>query len=483
MAARCDPAQGCVESAVVDGAACGEADCVSAFVCIQGRCVTRAVPDGAPCGPTSVCQSQGRCTAQVCVQAPATPLTRLWSYEVAEPRVHGLVADGTGNLFTVVCASAGSFRSQCSMLSLDPQGALRFRTPFPHITDTGSGGLWTHLVVAGDLVISAVEQSRLVAVDRLTGSVAWVADTRTWGLFPSSTNVVRPVSVGFDGAHTLVATLEGRSFGSITGSALVGLELSTGALTRSFALPAQGSSLVIDRAANLYLSHGSGGPAWEDTLTSFDAAWNLRWQRLAGPPPDNRIRSIAGTHGDQLFWAHPTAGEFTGVSDGSPLARPAPQGFIRGTVWNDEALFVLRQFCPPLATCTGFSDFHLEVLIVPADGSAHRQATPLARLSWFTSLWLTDAGTTLLSLRAFPAPASLLDLDADGGLRMSCPLGLDNRRSPSANPVFAQGRYLLLTTEEGYRPRIDAWSLPGYAPASRGWVSELGGPGQGLRAR
>ena len=72
MAARCDSLQGCTESPVSDGTACGEADCVSAHVCIQGACAVRPVPEGAACGRGSLCQQQGRCTAQVCVLPAVT---------------------------------------------------------------------------------------------------------------------------------------------------------------------------------------------------------------------------------------------------------------------------------------------------------------------------------------------------------------------------------------------------------------------------
>ena len=97
-------------------------------------------------------------------------------------------------------------------------------------------------------------------------------------------------------------------------------------------------------------------------------------------------------------------------------------------------------------------------------------------LYWFSSPWLTDDGTVLLTVGDRTAGSMLLEVDTTGATVMECALGLERRRQMWVGPVLASGRYVMLTTEggDGYNPRFDAWTLPGYAPATRGWVSERG---------
>ena len=481
MIGRCDPTSGCVESPALDGIGCGEADCITAHVCIQGQCVSRAVPDGAACGKTTVCQAEGRCAAQVCVQPAASSLVKLWSHQViANHWTIGLVGDDAGSVFTVECANAGTFRAQCELLSLAVDGAVRFRTPFPYVSDTGSGGTGGQLIVAGSVVIVAVEPSRILAVNRVSGLIAWSLDTRTLGLFPPSVTHVRPVAVSFDGARTIVVALEASSSGSIGASALAGLELSTGALVHSFPLPAQATSLVLDREANIYLGHGSGGGIWLDTLTSFDASWAVRWQRVSAPA-DLRIRILAAVNGTSLFWTQPAGSELASTSSGALGTASGIQGNVSGVVWSDQALFVLHRLCPTVS-CPIFIDQRLHLTVRPSDGSRARD-TVLPVLSWYTSPWLTDRGTALLAVRDATG-TFLREFDSAAALAMQCPFALEDR-IPRARLVFAAGRYLLSSAEDtdGFNPRVDCWSLPGYAPALRGWVSERGGPEQDLRGR
>jgi hypothetical protein len=207
----------------------------------------------------------------------------------------------------------------------------------------------------------------------------------------------------------------------------------------------------------------------------------VRWQRTIAPANSN-IRILAATHDGKLLWEHSTAAELASTSDGSTTG-PAPLGLTWGAVWSDDALFVMHQFCPG-ASCSSFYDFRLEVVVVPSDGSRPRAAA-LPDLYWFSSLWLTSRGTALVSLRDRTGPALLNELDASGATLMSCPLSLETSRQPRASPAFSAGRYVMLTGQDvdGINPRIDAWGLPGYAPASKGWVSEHGGPEQDLRER
>ena len=272
LAGSCSNTLGCVDNPVVDGTACGAADCVTAEVCVSGQCVSRAVPDGAACGEETVCRPRGVCTASVCVQAPAAALTRAWNY-AAPPGGYllGLVADDTGNYFTAECHNVGQFRSQCALVSFDAAGAERWRTPFTHESYTGTGALTDSLMIAGGRVISTIGPSWVDAFDAASGAHDWSVDTHSAHFFPKGDpDWVRMLEAAYDGVDQLVLLLEGNSVGSIGEDVVVALSANTGALRHTLPFPRQGFSFVLDRSRNLYLGHSSGIGVGSDTITSFD---------------------------------------------------------------------------------------------------------------------------------------------------------------------------------------------------------------------
>lgn len=169
VAPVCDAVTGCGFAPVVDGAACGTNDCMTAHVCIGGQCVTRPAPDGSECSAPTVCRGAGLCRNQVCELPTSNALSPRWRYtppadhEVAflghvdalgnlyatESWIGAPMAQGNGpqgeqdaedrNGFGIAClpdeADGGSFCGAppnpnvpiTALLSLTPNGVVRFK--------------------------------------------------------------------------------------------------------------------------------------------------------------------------------------------------------------------------------------------------------------------------------------------------------------------------------------------------------------------
>lgn len=85
----CDRVSGACESVpVADGVRCGDianTSCTAVDICVNGQCVERDPPEGFACAPSTPCQGEGRCEAEVCVRPPATPLVPRWSVGAPQP--------------------------------------------------------------------------------------------------------------------------------------------------------------------------------------------------------------------------------------------------------------------------------------------------------------------------------------------------------------------------------------------------------------
>lgn len=103
-------------------------------------------------------------------------------------------------------------------------------------------------------------------------------------------------------------------------------------------------------------------------------------------------------------------------------------------------------------------------------------AALLPGADWVTPPWLTSRDHALLAVKPFGGRAQLRELDALGLARMECALDLPLVRRPASLPVVTNGQYAMLT-QDGTGVALEVWTVPGLAPATRGWVSPLGGPG------
>lgn len=485
----CSADAGCVDAPAPDGTPCGPATCAEANVCIGGACVARQVPEGAPCGVESLCQPRGRCVAQRCDQPDASVIPREWSY--ASPSSNsiglvGLVADPPGNLYTVECASIGGFGggvflAQCHALSFSPTGQLRWRTPFPRQSNTGLGSLSDALTVAGETLVSWVERSFVSAFELSTGAHRWTVDLRSLGAFPAN-SYVRIHSLAWDGGNRL--TLAAESFApSSAGSAVVVLELRTGAVLGLQVLPGQGFSLVQSRRGDTYVAHSVQGLQLREAVSAFDRTGAVQWQRVVPIGTTLRVRQLQATHQDQVLLTRREQLELVDTTSGA-LAKSGTLdgGVFSAPVWSDRRLFTIVQACatPP---CRSFAEFEYRFTSIDPVSLAQHEA-PLSRPFTFSPLWLTQRDAALFATWALPG-VELNEYDAEARLLMRCPLELERLRQLGGGPVLTNGRYAMLTRRDGSSgaQQLDVWVLPGYRPATSGWVSPGGGPGHDGRAR
>jgi hypothetical protein len=483
-APTCDPGVGCTAHPAPDGTVCGDSDCTTAHVCIAGACVSRAVPDGAACGHASICQPAGRCQAQQCVRDPATVISRQWMY--VPPNQHqlaGIVGDGENTLYTADCAFQANFISQCQLVAFDPMGNERWRTSYPHTSYNGGGALRDALMMARGYVISTIGRDWVDVFDAATGKPKWNLNLETLALFPSgSYPLVHPLSVGFDGTQ-LVLVLEGSNAGSLSGDAVIALDVETGALLHHVALPQQAFSIVIDKQGLTYLSHASmSGMQWYDTVSAFDPVLGVRWQKQLAPDGD-WVRQMLATRGGDILISAYDHSELLSVQNGSVLTAALGQyWFSGGPVWGPNALFAHRQYCA-MSSCSGFSDYTIDLEIVD-DVTLAKKAARLSPYAWSSGTWLTSNNTALMTLwpDVLGAKPELREYDASGQMLMACPLQF-SENAVSGGPVLGNGHYAALTGgigEEGGE-HLEVWSVPGYAPGTSGWVSPRGGRSFDLR--
>lgn len=83
----CLPRSGCALTPVEDGTRCGENDCTTAQICLEGRCERRASPEGSECAPADVCRAASVCEQQRCVEGERTPPVARWTHAPAGKRV------------------------------------------------------------------------------------------------------------------------------------------------------------------------------------------------------------------------------------------------------------------------------------------------------------------------------------------------------------------------------------------------------------
>ncbi|MBS1153567.1 MAG: hypothetical protein H6Q89_5265, partial [Myxococcaceae bacterium] len=430
-------AGGCVEAPVVDGTACGPADCVTAQVCVLGACVSRGVPEGAECGPQSVCQSRGRCVGQQCEQLPPTPIALGWSYAPPAGRtLRGLVADGLGNYFTAECEAAVS---RCELVSFQPGGAERWRTAFPGRTWVDQTPPRAPLMIAGTRLVSTLTHDRVDVFDTASGAVAWALDV-TAGEYGS----YHWRAAASDGAGRLLLFLEWRFGASAPIEFLFGAVLSNGEI-RNWGLAGHaGGALAVDKSGAAFVTHRSYSTAAPEASRTFQSVtavltttqapvgggaptrcegadggpndcyeWGVKWQRTQ-PIVDGQVEELRAIHQGRLLLTHPQSTRLASAWGGAPLSSSLPVTVgVPSVVWGDGALFYAPQPCPA-GPC------YLSSIVAVDNRTLGVRQAALPPLDWMSELWLTHRGSALLSLQPSATPAQLLELDGNGKALMGC---------------------------------------------------------------
>lgn len=174
LASVCRPLTGCGLEPVADGARCGENDCTTAHVCVEGRCAVRVAPEGSECAPADVCRAASVCESQRCVAGAMTPLVARWTHAPAGKRVffEGTVSEDGVAWFTE--APIADPLGPLELVGLDEHGVERLRVELEPNCPNCSARLaldpLNGLVFAG-------RRGRVQARDARDGGLRWVRDT------------------------------------------------------------------------------------------------------------------------------------------------------------------------------------------------------------------------------------------------------------------------------------------------------------------
>lgn len=478
LVALCDPVRGCGTAPALDGTSCGQSDCVTSSVCLQGRCVERPTPEGTQCGEPSPCQPLGACHHQACERPPPVPLSAAWTWRPAVyTKVVGTpIMDEHGSLY-VRTWSPLSYDSVLYAVTRDGRQLYRRTDPF-------TGGK-TALVDQGVLVgqiwrgIRAVEAStgrdswHRDDLEALVGSASVVPDgIGVWSSKPGEVSTFVVQDGICDNCNLWRLSFDTRS-GSVT--------------ARSAPVIGFGPlGAFSDESGNRYFSFASAtredGPLlWtvaEDA--SGRERWRVRGTALVRATPWNgrlvtssRVEYNACPLRLPLGASSESAGTST-FSRPDLLVSGANSGMpsIRAT---GDAWFAVARIHQDPTVCP-IGDRDAELVRFDPDSGSTLWSSPIARGDLMGELLPTDSDSLLFT-----------DLGPDQGMVVLRNVGFDGREQwrcelPSSTTHLVglhQGRAFFLHQQGG----IVAIDLPGLDLAKHGWVTEFGDPEHRLRPR
>lgn len=475
-AAKCDPTLGCVESDVRDGTACGDADCVSAQICIGGMCKSLPVPDGAACGAASPCQGLGTCQQNVCVQPPGGQLHEAWSYEFPGPTASFQgVSDSAQNLYWIECTTNPPGPDQCEgcplcfAASFTSGGVARFRTPLgiePNAT--------AHHLLAGDRLI--------YAAGNLIGAVATADGAHVWSLsLPLNLAGVSDVAdeqfiEAIAATPSRITVVLVRRFGQTMArqSVLVQLEAATGTVVFAKFYDGSLSAPVIDETDAIsfkvtpwYTPNPLPPPSSVVVLSSSGIE---RWRVTSPASMPWQLGSPVAAYLGELQLED---GELRSMTDGDLIA-PAPMGTLTSnTLMSDTGRVLLRT--PESANQVnamwlrrGVETPMWEVIVRELHGTNSLSETVA-----------TSNGGFLVAGGDSRHPTMLKGFGPTGVERFACeipwsqygemPVALLDRRW-----VVLEPRYMLA-------PKLHVYDVGAEMPALHGWTSARGSPAGGMR--
>jgi hypothetical protein len=483
-APTCDRLAGCGGAQLPDGTRCGESDCVTSLVCVDGACVTRATPEGASCGQPSPCQLAGVCHASVCVQPPPTVLMPEWTTSAPGTIEFSGVIDAQGNVYFLECGS-----SSCDLVSRTPAGAERFRVT-THLY--ASVAFFSDLILVGSHVVIADPSSDLVAAfDTGDGTSAWEAHLVPGcldGTYYTGCTLNDDGGAAFggelwpvlgDGAgHLLVGLNVGGTLGPAIGHdtvTLTTLDVATGS-TISSAITLGGSlSSVVDERGNLF----AAAQAWWEgpqTVMSFDAGCTRRWEEHY--PSSASLTLQAAFDGILVMNDSGSRLRVLNASDGVELSSAAISSSTWGGLISAHPSRVMS-FAQPAPSLP----INLMVTDLPS-GSSHTQ--PIRNglgqyVTQATSPLLTSHQTLVTGVFAPGGGWRLDELALDGGVLVDCALPpAVNYQEASASP----GHWVALWENPmNGKTQVMSFAYPGLDLADAGWVTARGQPTQEGRAR
>ncbi len=463
----------CVSHDAADGTACGQADCLSAHICLTGQCVAAVPPDGAACqtdcGP-------GLCAAGKC-ESPALGQAPVWSY-VTAPAVtlsSKLAADAVGNLYWK--ETGYGVMSLSELVSMTRDGTLRYRIPL------GTGGTVTDQPLFIDDaagVLLTVKADGSVAGFRLAdGAQLWSQDV-IGGYFtkaelsPAKSSFCSSMVSQGNGAAVAEFLLYPPDTGgtlSPLGAAMVGFDVATGQRRWANRRPDFTAGFVADELGNIY----QRTYAVSARIESRDRLGALRWQTAGDSWPQ-------AAFGGRVYLEH---GETLDAASGlqvaaSPVAASEAQAFGttdvkylegRWLVSPSVALFEVGQYGKLRALDPVTHQVKWSELLGVYE--------PLAEVVDVSAL-LDDGSVVMLDVTQ---RWGLIHVDAKGGRGDSCPLQLDRNVDWGPESMVLQAGRLFTSSTRSSSNAIHAFEAPKLTVAKHGWVVAQGSAGRGGKPR
>lgn len=460
QAAVCDPVAGCTSVPVQDGTRCGMIDCEAAHICLSGTCVAQAVKPGTACR-ISPCAPEGVCMNFFCWQGIPDPLPWVWRYQSPVGKAISFpgTLDENGNHFFFECGG-----SACDLVSLDNDGAPRFRVPLPH-HDFGTEHAGALSIIDGTLILSFGRD--WVEAHRLSdGGLLWETNLATLLQTPhvvlltgarSNSRVVVAVRRDISNAGLDAGT----SPGAGSSSSLVALEGKTGTLAWQ-----QGftgvlfDAVVADEQGSVFvLTQEPQGASAQ--LQSVGANGLVRWKRsYAATPVATRSgrmylsdESLVDTATGADLGRLPIRANFGGVPN-----VPAHETNIASPMMTGDLAYVHRE--------DGSSQSLERYQLDPVSRDWYRPGP----FTWETQSILLDTGNVLtagtLDTTSGPFP-SMREMKPDGNESFSCSLV-----GPPVSGITTlfHGRWTASAGPDGNRELV-AYDLLDQEPATSGWLT------------
>ena len=475
----CDPEVGCTTAAAPDGTVCGEGDCTTSYICLQGACTEVTTPDGGACGATTPCQDEGTCVKGKCIQEEPWPLRPSWEVAVAPNLAlfFDAAVDGLGRVFWAEC----SFDA-CDLVSVDAAGNPLLRKQL--FVDPVGRQPTGSIAVAGDRVISTLAPNRIEARTSANGSVVWstnlleavdATDVQGAWVDEAAPPVITDdlILVAVDGFRIEAHGDEGGV--QPWGGWVVALERGDGAVRWVYEAKADIEGLIGDEGGSVYLSTRShdAGPTAGGTMISIGTTGTERWRRQAP------FQAPLATLGGKLVDA---GGSLRSTADGTvekELGVMVPTWPRRTPLMTRRDLYLVGV---PLERCaegwcptwrTHFFRFDSE--------RGMEGWRNLLTSDAISEPLLTEAGNFIYA-RKDPNRGGqlwyLLEFDPDRNLTFECRLPLNTRfDGPTA---LQHGLWITVDNESR---KVMAFQVEDRVPPQSGWVTAGGTPERSGRPR
>ncbi len=522
--------KGCQTTPVDDGTACGDNDCITSHICLNGSCVDKPSVEGSACGSFSPCQPLGLCEGTTCIRSEKTQLVP-HPVELGAPGTVQLnsagslfAADALGRIY-VAALTYNGLTDGVAVGRISPHTYLY--TPL-HPSLFGKPVRLQGLAIRGNHLFASSWDGTVSALNVDTAQLSWTADVAALvnadknapdftGGFKTVFDHLTLDTLGR--VHLLAKRAVGFEMDVFGADAWVSLDAKTGALLSiryasgeqfGSAVSASNaylnlianaeSKLAVARLENQFFWGGADGKNWVSTYSSTfgsPAQWAL--ERQATP---------VAFYKDALALSDGTA-VFGGIEDPShSMLTTSP--FFSTNIQSNQEVRSLAMYDPCPMCAVPVSGAHLALLRRNALGKLNPTPlkTPLGDEEAMVSAALhgtaRNGSLALHSVQTlFAMPANEMapwgneqfrhwasGIDSGGQLQYQCEIMLPPRHRLLETQLTPSGLWFMasdpaecydsepacLAGDEtvSFAPVLYHLPLPGVNPATAGWVSPTG---------